>query len=477
MDQPSLHDLLCAYSRRAVAPLHMPGHKRQSLHSAGLPWAMDITEIDGFDNLHAPEGVLQASQERAARLWGSEDAYFLVNGSTGGLLAGIYAAVGLGGKILVARNCHKAVYHAIEVLSLSPVYITPPMIAGTQLYGSITPQQVEAALSVHPDVQLAVITSPTYEGVCSDVGAIATVLHRFGIPLFVDEAHGAHLGLSGGFPSGAIAAGADLVVQSLHKTLPSLTQTAILHRQGGLVLRERVRHALGVFQSSSPSYPMLAGIDGCVRLLEAKGTELLCRWRGQLSAFYEKAESFSHLRLLTAQQDPLQVHAHDPSKLTVLTSGTTLSGVSLMRTLREEYGIELEMALDGYAVAMTGLATMEADLSRLLEGLTRLDQGATLAPHQVPVSLPPMPEQVTPAGRALLLPGAQVPLSDSVGRVSRTYLWAYPPGIPIVTPGVCMDQAVVSCIEQLLERGVTLKGTFSTACGEIEVVDNGCDIG
>ncbi|MCL2843438.1 MAG: DegT/DnrJ/EryC1/StrS family aminotransferase [Oscillospiraceae bacterium] len=476
MRHKALYDKLQTYSRQNAVPFHMPGHKRRDLHSSGLPWQLDITEIDGFDNLHGPEGVLRDAQARGAALWGSEGTYFLVDGSTGGLLAGIYAAVGRGEKILLARNCHKAVYHGIELLGLCPIYLEPPMVADTGLCGSISPETVEAALHRHPDIRLAVITSPTYEGVCSDIRAIGELLHQRDIPLFVDEAHGAHLGLGTHFPPGAVAQGADLVVQSFHKTLPSLTQTAVLHRQGGRIAPERLQHALGVFQSSSPSYPLLASIDGCIGLLETEGETLLGQWRQRLEAYYERAGGMQYLTLLTPAQDPQHIHAHDPSKLTILTSGASLTGTALMVALRERYNIELEMALDSHAIAMTGLATTDEDLACLHKALTALDKTCTPAPQKQPIPLPPMGPQIIPAGEALRLSGRQMALADSIGEISRTYLWAYPPGIPLITPGMEVTEEIIACIQTLTNRGVAVKSTFPAPVGQIEIVDKSVKI-
>ena len=475
---PTLYEALQSYKDAEITPLHMPGHKRRASFAADLPWHLDITEIEGFDNLHVPEGILRDAQARAARLWGSDGAFFLVNGSTGGILAGIYAAALPGEQVLVARNCHRAVYHAIELLQLSPVYLDPPIVAGTGICGSIPPEMVEAALQANPAVRLAVITSPTYEGVLSDVGAIAQILHEREIPLLVDEAHGAHLGLSEHFPPGAVSMGADIVVQSLHKTLPSLTQTATVHLCGDRVPRERMQHALAVFQSSSPSYLLMASIDGCVAELEARGEARLAAWRGYLDKFYQEVE-LRKLSLLTAQQDEVHIYDRDPSKIVILCEDTDWSGTMLMETLRRDVNIELEMALDGYAIAMTGLGSIDEDFARLREALQALDcRGGNLPPavlqrtrHARPY--PVMPERVMPVGEAMRARGRQVALSESVGCISRTYLFAYPPGIPLLTPGVRITREVVESVTELMERGVEIKSTFRTRAGFVEIVDKG----
>lgn len=462
---PALYEALQAYRMKGITSMHMPGHKGWAGSAQELSWHLDITEIDGFDNLHAAAGLLRDAQSRASALWGSASAFFLVNGSTAGILAGIYACVQPGEKILVARNCHKSVYHAIELLRLTPIYLEPPILAGTGICGSIPPEMVEEALHIHPDVRMAVLTSPTYEGVLSDVGAIAAVLHECEIPLFVDEAHGAHLGLSSSFPIGAVSAGADLVVQSLHKTLPSLTQTGILHLSGNLISRERVQHALAVFQSSSPSYLLLASIDACVTELAAHGDKRLAEWRARLDGFYRTVE-LKKLRLLTPEQDERCIYAHDPSKFVILCENIDLSGADVMNALRVDFGIELEMALGGYAIAMTGLNSTDEDLDRLRMALQAVDgscepERRTRNAHPYPA----MPEQVMPASKALCATRRQLALRESAGCISGTYLWAYPPGIPLLVPGVRITEEVIEAVTELTARGVEIKSTFQTQPG------------
>ena len=210
--------------------MHMPGHKRNFVK---FPWLrelggeFDITEIEGFDDLHDPDGLILDINRRAAALWGSRQAFLTVNGSTGGIFAAIAAAVPAGGRVLVARNCHRSVFNAASALRLQTEYVVPPVVSGFGIFGSVTPEAVDRALREKP-CHAVVVTSPTYEGAMSDVRGIAEVCAMHGALLVVDGAHGAHLGLSDAFPDGGTGEDADIVVQSLHKTLPALTQTAIV---------------------------------------------------------------------------------------------------------------------------------------------------------------------------------------------------------------------------------------------------------
>jgi len=300
-----LYDRLLAYSRAGVTPFHMPGHKR-ALGSMCDPYAIDITEIEGFDNLHHAEGILKECQERAARLWKSRHTYFLVGGSTAGILAGVSAAAwrpeAEGGVLVMSRVCHKSVYHAAAVCGLETRYTGG--LASAE-------ETEEALLELEREGRSAcavVITSPTYEGVVSDVKAIAEVCHRYRVPLIVDEAHGAHFGMHPCFPPSSVSQGADIVIHSVHKTLPALTQTALLHLNSELIQPSQIEFALGVYQTSSPSYVLMASVDNCVRILEESGTELFDLLAANLTEFYGKGEeTLRHIRL---------VRTDDPSKIT-----------------------------------------------------------------------------------------------------------------------------------------------------------------
>ena len=272
----SLEETLLEYARSDLLPMHMPGHKRRGSPSGeNLPFALDVTEVEGMDDLHDAHGILAEGMARAAALYGSDRAFYLVGGSTVGILAAIRAAVRPGDAVILARNCHRSVYHAAELCRLRPHYLMPSAELDFGVCASVSPDALARALEDCPDARLAVITSPTYEGVISDVAALASLCHKRGIPLLVDQAHGAHLGF-GGLPAGAVAVGADLVVQSLHKTLPSLTQTALLHVSGNRIDSAAVERQLSVFETSSPSYPLMASIDRCVRRMDKQG-EVLAR--------------------------------------------------------------------------------------------------------------------------------------------------------------------------------------------------------
>ena len=359
-----MYQQLISYGESDVYPFHMPGHKRRALPFPN-PYTIDITEIDGFDNLHHAEGLIREAEERAAKLYGADRSYYLVNGSTCGLLAAICAAARRGDKVLAARNCHKAVYHAISMQGLAAEFLYPAITRG-DLQGQITAAQVEEALTKHPDIAVVILTSPTYEGIVSDVAAIAACCHAHGAALIVDEAHGAHFGFGAGFPENAVRLGADAVIMSLHKTLPALTQTAVLHRASDRIMAERVEHYLEIFETSSPSYVLMGSISQCMQWMRKYADTWFEAYFTNLIWFREHAEKWKELRFW---ENPRK----EPSKLVVLT-GKKCSGTEAAKWLREEFQIEVEMAAAGYILAMTSLADSRDGFVRLMDALTKIDE-------------------------------------------------------------------------------------------------------
>ena len=440
-----------------MLPMHMPGGKRR--FGSVLPYGLDVTEVEGLDDLHAPHGVLLALEERASALWGAEKSFLLVNGSTVGLLA---AVRGTGnGRMLMARNCHKAVYNAAELCRRAVSYALP------ELNGEVAPEAVERALQACPDVTTVVITSPTYEGVISDVAGISAVCRKHGAALIVDEAHGAHLAFFPGMERlSALRNGADIVVQSLHKTLPALTQTAVLH------CRERfasaMRRELGVFETSSPSYLLLASADECIAFLEERGREEMCRYREVLRTVRARLDrELHHLRLFNAER-------YDPGKLLLCTEGTDVSGPRLAERLRKDFAIETEFALPDRLLAMTSVCDDEQTLTRFADAVLTIDRGLKGSASAASLSAAAfsLPEQVFPAFAAREITGRRTLLrpEEAIGRVSMEFLWAYPPGIPLLCPGERVEKATLALLSDLAAAGVSLR-SFNGCFPLLEVLD------
>lgn len=474
----NLYDKLLQYQSSEMYPFHMPGHKRRKDDFAN-PFLIDITEIEGFDNLHHAEGILKDAQDRAAALYHSEETYFLVNGSTCGILAAVSACMTRGGKILMARNCHKAAYHAAYLRGLDIEYLYPEKEDIFGINGGIHEDIVEKALEEFQDIQAVMITSPTYDGVVSNVEKIAQIVHRKGIPLIVDEAHGAHFGFHEYFPKSSVEMGADLVIHSLHKTLPSLTQTALLHVNGNRVDRECLRRFLDIYQTSSPSYVFMAGMDSCVCLLEKRGGELFESLRRNLEVFYKQTESLGCIYLANhGLMGKSGIHDFDRSKLVISARNAGFTGNQLANLLRNRYHLELEMAGGSYGLALTSISDTEEGFLRLSEALKEIDvclenkiekntEKSTLTIEDIVIKN----EVWCRIHEALESPGESVLLEKAEGKICREFVYLYPPGIPMLVPGEIISREVLGKIRRLVREGYSVQGMADYSAEHIQVMN------
>ena len=465
-------------------PLHMPGHKRRG--DGGIfmdAFGVDITEIIGYDNLYEADGMLKDAMERAAKVYGAEETFFLVNGSTVGILSAITGVAKRGERILVARNCHKAVFHAIELRELQAVYLYPEFLPEWDIAGGIAPQEVEDKLAKYPDIRAIVITSPTYEGIVSDVEAIAEVAHAHNIPLVVDEAHGAHLPFDTRFPKSALACGADVVIQSMHKTLPSFTQTALIHLKKGYADTARIKEYIGYYQTSSPSYLFMAGMDACIAQIEEEGAHLWDAFFAMRDSFVQKMVTLENIRIL---------QGNDPCKLVISVKGTVMTGAMLQKILLGKYHIQLEMAAETYVLGIVTMCDTQEGFDRLAEALLAIDKELAEEPLEIDKGLVGTigsdmntgntdkricMENVSSDGDFIGYPAhylqedivytlaevrekdrEEVSLEDSEGRICASYVNLYPPGVPLFLPGERICKEHITLINRYLEKDMHVQG-------------------
>lgn len=451
-DEPiSLVNRLEKHDSDGVLAFHMPGHKRKGYDFLLGVDKIDITEIDGFDNLHDAKDVILQAENLASEVFGVKHSRFLVNGSTGGILAGIRSICKEGDVILVARNCHKSVFNAVEIARLKPVYVMPQSFG--DFFGAVTSQSVQSAFEKNPDIKAVVLTSPTYEGVISDVECIVEICHEHNAVLFVDEAHGAHLSLAN-FEVSARNLGADLVVNSLHKTLASLTQTAILHVCSDRIDIATLDKNLAVFQTSSPSYVFMSSIDGCVRYI-ANNASALIEWSDALDEVRARLASLKNLRLFSPCKSE-KAFAYDKSKLVIMFDDTNISGVELKKILREKCNIELEMAGVNYAIAMSGMGDTHESFARLERALCEIDGTLEKVCKKQSVKIANIAKKHFEPYQIDTLSCEYVDFDKSVGRVSAENIWAYPPGCPILVKGEEITQEAYDTINRMLEVGVSV---------------------
>ena len=381
----------------------------------------------------------------------------------------------------MSRNCHKAAYHGVFLNRLRVEYIYPQIIEKFGIQGGLVPEDVEQVLKTDHDIQAVLVVSPTYDGIVSDVEKIVEICHGYGIPLIVDEAHGAHFRYHKGFPVSALDLGADVVIQSLHKTLPAFTQTSILHVKGDLVDRERLEHYLQIFQSSSPSYLFMAGMERCLKFMEEK-TEMT-GGRSRMDQFYHRLVklrkelgAMKRLRLLEEDSKGKNgVYDLDISKVIISARGTGINGEELGEWLRREYHLEMEMCAAEYVTAITTVMDTEEGLRRLRNALLEIDgklsdrvESQDCGKKNQRYEL--KPETVMSIADGWEQADKKISLEDSVGRISGEYIYLYPPGIPFVVPGEKISQEVVDLVKRYQKCGYSVQGMADQNCKEIRVV-------
>jgi len=443
-----LENTLTKYSKSNMYPFHMPGHKRQIENSIN-PYMIDMTEVDGVDDLHDPEGVIKWEQSRIAKLYCSDESIILVGGSTSGNLAAVYAAVCEGDKVIIQRNSHKSVYNAVTLRHCKVNYIYPK-INDIGIYNAVTPKEVENALAENPDTKAIVITSPTYEGYHCQIKEIAKICHEREIVLIVDQAHGAHLGFSEEFKNRA-SEFADITIQSLHKTMPALTQTAVMHIKGNRVDRRRIREAVDIFETSSPSYVLMNSVSKCISLVERE-EDLFAKYVDNLTVFYDRCEQLEKLKIVSSDSEK-----KDPGKIIISTANTVITGIELAAILREKYQIETEMASFGYVIAMTSILDSKEGFERLESALLEIDKTLDYGKVEIPnIDVQPAKEIELFEAKS----GLERVLKDeeSVNYISAGMICIYPPGSPIIVPGERITEETIELINTAREKGLHVTG-------------------
>ena len=474
-----LYRALEIYSQEDYYPFHMPGHKRNpDTVNTDLPFDRDITEIDGFDNLHHPEGILKKAQETAASVYDTKECYYSVNGSTAALLAAVSATVPRNGQILVARNCHKAVYHALYLRNLIPTYVYPQMDPKWWINGGISSDKVERALAENPEIKAVLLTSPTYDGVVSDIEKIAEIVHRYEIPLIVDEAHGAHFHFSNYFPTSAAELGADLVIQSFHKTLPSMTQTAVLHNCSDRVDSRLIRRFMGIYQSSSPSYILMASMDACMEKMSSDGNEMFREFTKILEKARRRLSECKYIRLVSPEIGTAGVFDYDRSKLLFSTRYASMTGSELAQILLEKYHIQVEMETEHYVLALAAVGDSGEGFERLCQAIEEINQEEAQKKKEKREAEEPKAGRTAYTSLSQFMSITEAmeskseirKLEESVGRISAEFGYLYPPGIPLIVPGEQITGQFIRNMRIYMEEGLYLQGLEDYTNETIRVV-------
>ncbi len=475
-------DALQAWVAKSHAPFYTPGHKRgQGMHS-GLKdrwgaevFGWDLPELPGLDNLHAPTGIIEKAQHLAAAAFGADRTWFLVNGSTAGVIAAILATCGEGEKIILPRNVHSSAIAGIIHAGAVPIFITPEYDKELDLAHSITPAAVKFALEQHPDSKAVMLVYPTYYGACGDLATIGSIVHSYGIPLLVDEAHGAHFGFHPDLPPAALAAGADLTVQSTHKLLGALTQSAMLHVNGNRVDPRRISQALRSIQSTSPSYLLLASLDAARQQMALHGRELMAKTIELAQIAKTKIVQIDRLSVVELSNPTPGFKYLDPTRLTVTVTDLNLTGFTADEILSDEFGVTAELPSLQHLTFIISLGNTHQDIDRLVTAFAKL---ATNYHQDIPLELPQiqlpdgiLTEMVITPRQADRSRHFNISIAAAIGKISAELICPYPPGIPVIIPGEIITAAALEYLRQIQDLGGEIVGCSDPSLHTIEIVD------
>lgn len=449
----------------------MPGHKL----GRGIPDELsgdlalwDLTEIPGTDNLHFPTGAIKEAQDLAARAFGADNTFFLVNGSTCGIHAVVMTICKPGDRLIVARNCHKSVITAMMLAGVEPVYIKPEYDRSFGISTIVSPAEVERAIKQYPDVSGVIITSPNYYGICSDIREIARITHSYGKILTVDEAHGSHLCFGTGLPECAMRGGADICVQSAHKTLPAFTQGAYLHTRGNRIDIDKLRDTLSMLQTSSPSYIIMSSLDIAREIMQRDGAALLEKLMKNIIWMEEKLDGLEGLSVLNEKL--INKARLDKTRVVINIKNLGITGFNIEKILRKEYNIQVEMS-DFYNIVCIGtVADRRQDYEKLCSSMSEI---AFRFKGRSPLSDTYTEEVSIPEQKVLLreiihAKSNPVKFTEAAGCISSSMIVPYPPGIPVVCPGEVISDQVVEYINRIIHSGGTVNGINES--GEIRII-------
>ncbi|WP_454193213.1 aminotransferase class I/II-fold pyridoxal phosphate-dependent enzyme [Paenibacillus sp. Marseille-Q7038] len=493
-DKAPLYEALIQYKNSKKHTYHVPGHKNGQVYSNLAQdillqevMKIDATEITGLDDLHHPESVIEEAQQLAADCFGAEESFFLVGGSTSGNIALLLTVcTEPGDLILVQRNVHKSVIHGLMLAGAHAVFLAPEVDPLSGLATAPVQSTIEEALQAYPNAKGVFITMPNYYGMGFDLSNIAATCHKSGIPLLVDEAHGAHYGQHPVLPGTALTAGADGVVQSTHKMLSAMTMGAMLHVQGNLLDRELLKQRLSMIQSSSPSYPIMASLDLARLHLHQHGAKAFSTGLAAVSMVRRGIEDIPRFSLLDPLGDSEAYTVQDPFKLVIYDKEKLLKGYDLQDKL-EEQGCVPEMSDDTYVVLLFSLGSSEEDARHLLKALVHisLEEGPNqikrhhklenTAPHHVStwnilhssVYSCPVPFHL---GKIKKERKEKISITKASNRISAEMVIPYPPGIPILYPGEEISENMKNHLIQLRDSGAKIQGTADPSLETITVM-------
>lgn len=478
-----LFDALLQYVNNETIPFHVPGHKKgQGMVSKFKDFigtdvmSIDVTVFKQVDSLHNPTGPIKEAQALAADANNADYSFFCVHGTSGAIQAMIMSVVGVGDKIIVPRNVHKSVTAGIILSGAMPVYMQPEIDTNVGVALNVTPETVRLALEENKDAKAVLIINPTYYGVSTDIEEIADIVHKYDIPLIVDEAHGPHLHFNDKLPISAMDAGADICAQSTHKIIGSLTQSSMLHVRRGLVDVNRVKTVMSLLQTTSPSYILLASLDAARMQMATEGKELLDK--AMELAAYARAEINNIDGMFCFGQESIGIEGaydFDPTKITITCKNLGISGYELERILAEKYFIQPEMSDLYNILCVFTIGDTKEKVDKLifaLQEISKLYYNRNENKIDI-IDVPKIPPRILSPREAFNSRTISKLFVESVGEISAELLLAYPPGIPVLCPGEIITDEIVEYIRVLKQAGLDVQGTEDSEVNFIKVINDG----
>jgi arginine/lysine/ornithine decarboxylase len=466
----------------ATQSFHMPGHKggqgahplaRELIGTAAM--RADLSELSGFGYLHSASGTVALAQRNAARLFGATQSYFLVNGATVGNIAAIVATVHDGDGLLMFRSSHRSVYAGLTLAGAAPVYIDALADASRDLLTVGDAATADAALRGNKNVRAIHVTRPNYYGFCCDLEPYVALAQAHSIPLIVDEAHGTHFAFHRAFPRSALACGADVVIQSPHKTLSSLTQSSLLHVNSERIDAQRLRQTLGMLQSSSPSALLLLSLDIALAQMTEHGNRLLSVAIDLAQSARRAINSIAELNCYGDESiGRAGIAAFDPTKLVVDVSALGITGFAAQTWLSRHHKINPEFADFRRLVFSITLGDSEQSIDTLVTALSDLGNSQISARNDVSENVTAKicrPATAMTPHQANRRPSTSMKLCEIIGRVAAEFVIPYPPGIPLLVPGELIDETTLCLIETLTRAGCTIVGTEDENVRSLRVVN------
>ena len=466
MDQSKapLYEAVKEYIEKNMVPFHMPGHSQ----GRGVPQSLrkvfgknlfdfDLTEVSGLDYLHYARGVIKEAEELASDLYGVKKTFFLVNGTTAGVHAMILATCKEGEKIIVGRNSHRSVIGGIIVSGANPVFVHPEFNKEFGIITNISPKELENIIKQNQDAKAVLITTPNYYGLQGNLKEMIDIIHKYGMYALVDEAHGAHFPFNSAFPSSAIEYGADMVVQSAHKTLPTLTQTSLLHIISNRINSDMVEQSLSTIETSSPSYIFMTFLDVVRREMALHGEELWNKAIDVADYARKRIKELPHYRIVDESiVNGNDIFAFDPIKLTINVEELGFSGFAFESFLNKNH-VEIELSDLQNVLLFVTIGNEFKDVDYLISVLEKAERRAKVEK----VEMPPFPV----AGKQVFLPNdafnmdyKMEDISNTNGKVSWGIVAPYPPGIPILAPGMEITREAINFVFEMYQKGGMIQG-------------------